>query len=74
MVALTRLNGAIKIILNVIFVKIVANHLFGKSKLIHFPDKKFGLKNGSSIEEHYRIYQMKAANRLIRSEGYFNIF
>lgn len=74
MVVLTQSNGAIKIILSVIFVKVVANHLFGKSKLIHFPDKKFGSKNGLLAKEHYRIYQMKAANQLVRYSDCLNIF
>jgi len=69
-----QLGGVNRIINKGGFVKIAVNYLFGKSKLIHLRDKRFGLKNGSLAEGHYRIYQMKAANQLIRSEGYSNIF
>jgi len=70
---LTRLNGAIKIILNVIFVKVATNHLSGKSKLIHFPDKKFGLNDGLSVKKHSKKYQMKVENQLAHCKDYLNI-
>lgn len=49
------------------------NYLFGKLKLIRFPDKKFGSKNGLSAKEHYKIYQMKAVSQLARYKGCLKI-
>ncbi len=68
-----QLNGGLKTIDKDFIARNVNFHLSFLKRKNQLLDKSVGLKNGLSAEEHCGIYQMKAANQLIRSEDYSNI-